>query len=174
METWLDLETRFRSLAPSLQFSRLDAQWGAAGVYWRIAGAGNSSAAQQFEILASIAGQQLGRALTAAGESDSKLLEIADLQHRWYNLLKDSSQEFGNLSYGQQLNDDGTSAGFIYTASLHPFSEASANLCLSLHASHPIKDVKSKWLWFHENYGKGLVIGCILAVVGAAAKFLFA
>lgn len=174
MENWLDLENRFRSLAPAFQFARLDAQWGAAGVHWRIAGAGNPTAVQQFEILASLAGQRLERALVAAGQANSELLQIADAKHRWYSLLKESSPAFGNLSYGQQLNDDGSSAGFIYTGSIHPFSEASANLCLSLHASHPIRDIKSKWVWFHENYGKGLVIGCILALVGAAAKLLFA
>ena len=174
MENWLDLESRFRSLAPALQFARLDAQWGAAGEYWRIAGVSNSAAVQQFEILASIAGKSLERALLAAGESDSKLLGIEDVKHRWYALLKESSPEFGNLSYGQQVSDDGSPAGLIYTGSIRSFSEASGNLCLSLHASHPIKDIKSKWVWFHENYGKGLLIGGILAVAGAAAKLLFA
>jgi len=174
MESWLEFESRFRALAPALQFTRLDAQWGAAGEYWRIAGAANSPVAQQFEILASIAGQQLAKALVLAGETDSPLLQVADAKHRWYRLLKESSPAFGNLSYGEQRNEDGSSAGFIYTGTLHPFAEASANLCLSLHASHPLTEKKSKWLWFHENYGKALIVGGILALVGAAAKLLFA
>ena len=174
MEDWLELERRFRALAPALQFARLDAQWGAAGEYWRVAGAGNSTVVQQFEILATLAGQNLAKALAAVNQSGPPLLHVADAKHRWYGLLKESSPAFGNCSYGEQKNDDGSSAGFIYTGSIHPVAEASANLCLSLHASHPIKEKKSKWLWFHENYGKALIVGGILALVGAAAKLLFA
>lgn len=174
MQTWLDFETRFRALAPALQFVRLDAQWGAAGEYWRIAGGGNSPVIQQFEILAAYAGQQLAKALELAGESTSPLLQVEDPKHRWYRMLKESSPAFGDLSYGEQRNDDGSSAGFIYTGTIHPFAEASANLCLSLHASHPLKEKNSKWHWFHENYGKALIVGGILALVGAAAKLLFA
>ena len=143
-------------------------------MYWRVAGAGNSTSVQQFEILASLAGQQLAKALVAANESASPLLQVEDAKHRWYGLLKESSPAFGNLSYGEQKNDDGSSAGFIYTGSIHPFAEASANLCLSLHASHPVTEKTSKWLWFHENYGRALLVGGILALVGAAAKLLFA
>ena len=174
MDNWLDLESRFRALAPALQHARLDGQWGAAGVYWRVAGAGNSPTVQQFEILATLAGQLLAKVHLAANKSHSPLLQIVDAKHRWYGLLKESSPAFRDLLYGEQKNDNGSSAGFIYTGSIHPFAEASANLCLSLHSSHPITEKKSKWLWFHENYGKALIVGVILALVGAAAKLLFA
>ena len=174
MDSWLELESRFRALAPALRFSRLDAQWGAAGEYWRIAGMGNSPIVQEFEILASLAGQQLAKALRIAGESNSPLLQVANAQHRWYGLLKESSQAFGDRSYGEQLNDDGSSAGFIYTGSIQPFAEASANLCLSLHISHPLTAKKSKWQSFYESYGKALIIGGILTLIGAAAKLVFA
>ena len=170
MQSWLELEKRFRELAPALQFSRLDAQWGAAGEYWRIAGVQNAVVAQQFEILAAIAGEQLVRSNASTPESSAEWPETNDSKYKWFRALKDTSPAFGNLSHGQQLNDDGSSAGFLYTGSLHPFSEASANLCLSLHASHPITEVKSKWVWFHENYGKALLIGLVLTLVAAAIK----
>ena len=174
MKTWLDFETRFRALAPAMQFLRLDAQWGSAGEYWHIAGGGNSHVIQQFEILANNAGQQLAKALEIAGESESSILQIEDPKHRWYNLLKESSPAFGDLGYGEQRNDDGSSAGFIYTGSIRTFAEASANLCLLLHTSHPLEEKYSKWHWFHENYGKSLIVGVILVFAGYAAKLLFA
>ena len=68
MDSWLDIEQRFRLLAPELKHHRLDAQWGAAGEYWRIAGSGSTSATEQFEILSSLAGQLLRRVLK--GESE--------------------------------------------------------------------------------------------------------
>jgi hypothetical protein len=106
-------------------------------------------------------------------EGEAAFLEIEDPRRRWYCLLKLSSPTFGDRSYGEQLNDDGTSAGFIYTGSLTSIADASANLCLALQASHPIVERKGKWQWLHDNYIKALVVGAILAVVGAGVKLMF-
>lgn len=174
MQTWLELEQRFRSLAPSLRHSRLDAQWGVAGEHWRIAGSTDPLVVQQFEALASVAGQMLKRAMKTKESVEPKAPEASDPRLRWYNLLKEASPSFRDLRYGEQRNADGTSAGFIYMGSLPQFADASANLCLSLHTSHPIENKPSRWRWFHENYGKSLIIGIILALVGTVAKLWIA
>jgi hypothetical protein len=172
MKTWLDLEARFRALEPALQFCRLDAQWGAAGEYWRIAGNVSPMARQEYELLSGVAGQFLEQVYSSKIEKEQALLAIVDTRTRWYNLLKQTSPVFGDRSYGEQLNDDGSSAGFIYTGSLNSMAAAAANLCLALQASHPIVERKSRWQWLHENYIKALVVGIVVALVGAAAKFL--
>ena len=48
------------------------------------------------------------------------------------------SSSFGHHGYGEQLNEDRSSAGFIFTGTVNQIAEASANLCLSFHISHPI------------------------------------
>src|SRR5258708_6254163 len=101
MKSWLDLEQRFRNLAPSLQHSRLDAQWGAAGEYWRLAGVGVTPATHEYEILSTVAGQLLEKVLRPNEETEKALLGIADARTRWYNLLKSQSPFFGNRSHGE-------------------------------------------------------------------------
>jgi hypothetical protein len=170
MNSWLDLEQRFRALSLSLQHCRLDGQWGAAGEYWRIAGAPMSPAAHEFEVLSGMAGRLLESVYRSADELEKALLAIPDPEVRWFNLLKAKSPLFGDHSYGQQINEDGSSAGFIFTGTLRQPAEASALLCLSLHATHPLLYKKSKWRTSFENYGKPILIGTILLVVGALIK----
>lgn len=138
MESWFDMEKRFRVLAPDLQHHRLDAQWGAAGEYWRVAGFGRSPATEQFEMLSSLAGQLLGGVLGGGNELEQALLSIKDSKIRWYQALKALSSAFKSDGYGEQLNEDGSSGGFIYTGTINQIAEVSANLCLSLQISHPI------------------------------------
>ena len=131
-------------------------------------------AIQQFEVLASFAGQSLERVLKPEIEAEILLLNISDARIRWYNLLKQSSPTFGNLSYGEQFDEVGSSGGFIFTGSIHKFADASANLCLSLHSSHTLRETpQSKWKWFHDNYCKSLIIGGVFALIGAAFKLIF-
>ncbi|MFD2270511.1 hypothetical protein ACFS07_03585 [Undibacterium arcticum] len=80
MKSWLDLEMRFRSLAPNLRHCRLDVQWGAAGEYWRIAGTGSTPTTQEYELLSVVAGKFLGQVLNASDEADKVLLQITDPQ----------------------------------------------------------------------------------------------
>jgi len=172
VNSWLELEQRFRNLAPTLQHSRLDAQWGAAGEYWRLAGTGVTPATHEYEILSTVAGKLLEKVLRPTEETEKALLGITDARTRWYNLLKSQSPFFGDRSYGEQVHEDGSSAGFIYTGSVRCPAEAAATLCLSLHTSHPVVERKSKWQWLHENYIKAIIVGLVIALVGAAAKFL--
>jgi len=155
-----------------MQFFRLDAQWGAAGEHWRLAGVGLTPSSHEYEILSTIAGQMLERVLRPPIEAEKSLLDISDPKVRWYTLLKTNSPFFGDRSYGEQLHEDSSSAGFIFTGTLSRPAEAAAVLCLSLHASHPIVEKKSKWQWLHDNYVKAIVIGTILALVGAVIKFV--
>ena len=170
MKTWLDLEARFRALEPALQYSRLDAQWGAAGEYWRVAGTVSPTARQEYELLSALGGRWLEQALSPKKESDQVLLGISDPLLRWYSLLKASSPSFGDRSYGQQVNEDGSNAGFIYTGSMHSIGISAANLCLALQTSNPIREKKSAWAWLHENYVKAVLVGIVVAIVGALAK----
>ncbi len=174
VKTWLDLEDRFRLLEPQLQFCRLDAQWGAAGEFWRIAGSGSPVARQEYELLSSLAGKWLEEVFSDRDSDEQALLAIADPRTRWYTLLKQSSPAFGDRSYGEQFNSDGSSAGFIYTGSLHSMGVAAANVCLALQTTHPIIERKSRWQWLHDNYLKAIIIGIILAALGGLAKLLLA
>lgn len=172
MKSWLDLEQRFRNLVPALQHVRLDAQWGAAGEYWRLAGGGLTPASHEYEILSALAGQMLELVLRKSVDAEKLLLDISDPKVRWYNLLKTNSPFFGDRSYGEQLHEDGSSAGSIFTGTLSRPTEAAAVLCLSLQVSHPITERKSKWQWVHEHYIRAIVIGSVLALIGAAIKLL--
>ena len=171
MQTWLDLESRFRSLAPRLKFGRLDAQWGAAGEYWHIAGGVDAAVRQEYELLCGVAGRFLEQVYSSNDPDQARLLEIGNPTTRWYTLLKNFAGT-QNLIYGEQRSDDGSSAGFVYSATVISFVESSANLCLALHAEKPIVERQGKWKWFHENYGKTLIVGVVLAIVGAAIKFV--
>jgi hypothetical protein len=159
-------------MAPALRGCRLDAQWGAAGEYWRIAGFTDAIGRQEYELLCGVGGTFLEQVYSSNVEGERVLLEERDPKVRWYRLLKATSPAFGDLSYGEQLHEDGTSAGFIFTGSLDRIAEASANTCLALHASHPLVERKSKWTWLHENYVKAIVIGVVVAIVGTIIKLV--
>ena len=168
MKSWLDLESRFRSLVPRLKYARLDAQWGAAGEYWQIAGSGDQVTQQEFELLCGVAGRFLEKVYSPKNEDESTILSISDPRHRWYTLLKRFAG-VQSMIYGEQKSIDGS--GFIYTGTVVSFVESSANLCLSLQASHPILDKPGKLQWFHDNYLKTILIGVVLAVIAALLKF---
>ncbi|MGL1277962.1 hypothetical protein ACSTJ6_20310 [Vibrio parahaemolyticus] len=67
MNSWLDFEHRFRTLAPVLQYHRLDDQTGAAGEWWRVAGQPCKSV-EEFELLCELAGEQLIELLKSESE----------------------------------------------------------------------------------------------------------
>ena len=159
-------------MASALNFCRLDAQWGAAGEHWHVAGTSAPVVRREFELLCGVAGQFLERIYSAKVPEQAALLNISNPKIRWYTLLKQTSQ-FEQFVYGEQHNEDGSSAGFIYSATLHSIAESSANLCLALQAEYPIVERTSKWQWFHDNYGKAIVVGVVLALIGAVVKVVF-
>lgn len=137
------------------------------GEYWSIAGGGSNPTTQEYELLASVGGELLGKVLKKKNEADKALLQITDPKLRWYNALKIMSPMFGHSFYAEHIKEDGGSAGFIFTGTVNNFAEASANLCLSFQASHPIVERKSIWQWIHENYIKSAVITIISAIITA-------
>lgn len=138
MDYWLDIEQRFRQLAPELNQHRIDAQWGAAGEHWRVTGARSSPATEQFEILSSLAGRLLLAVLKGDTKEEKAIISTEDEKLRWYKALKMMSSSFENNDCVEQLNADGSSAGLIFSGTVNQIAEASANLCLTFHASHPV------------------------------------
>lgn len=132
MFSWLDLEQRFRQLAPKLSLYRLDAQWGYAGEDWRISGGNRTQAVEEFERLASIAGKLLIHV--------SENLTFADTcspQITWYRALKERSSAFKRGNSATEYDKNNNFAGRVYMGTVCDICNASANLCLSLHSESP-------------------------------------
>lgn len=160
MRSWEQLESGFRALAPSFQGSRIDLHWGAAGEGWRIAGY-RGPAESQFIALARMAGKRLS-AFVAAPELE-QILRVGDDATAWVQALRHLSGAFEHRSPAQQLHEDGSSAGWIYSGHIHHFAEASANLCLHLETleSQYHGDVRSRlsgarWHGAHAHWTKAL------------------
>ena len=131
MVSWAELERRFRDVHSVLAFSRLDAQWGAGGTHWRVAGETDRHAKERFVTLARAAGQKLI-------DTDILIHEVVDQEpnpeERWYLGLKHLSGFFIEGGYGHQLDSDGKQIGIIYIGRVERPAEASAILCQSLSA----------------------------------------
>jgi len=168
MKSWLDLEERFRNLALSLRYVRIDEQTGAAGEHWRIAGSAANESIRQFELLCNLAGQQI----TELKVCSEEILNHPDPKIRWYRLLKEVSPSYKTGISGYQTNDEGENLGWIHTGSISDIGEASANMCLQLHQTHPIKP---KWYEIlYRDYAIQIIIGLILLVAGAVIGTWFA
>jgi hypothetical protein len=126
---WTDLEAQFRALVEPLRWVRLDYQWGAAGIYYRIAGS-NGDATRRFEVLAEIAGRQLVD--LPGGTIPPEILAIPSPTDRWYELLKARSGAFEHGLFGWQSDDAGNHMGDIMTGHIQSFAEASAVMALRL------------------------------------------
>jgi hypothetical protein len=161
MKTWLDFESRFRGLSSVLQHARIDDQSGSAGEYWRIAGiTSNSEAIRQFELLCNISGQQI----TELQACSDEILNHEDPKIRWYRLLKNTSAIYERDNPAYKCDDEGNNLGWLYGGTISNICESSANLCLQLHSSHPIK---LKWHEvLYQDYGKQVIIGIILLIIG--------
>jgi len=135
MPTWSELRADFQALEQNLQYFRLDYQWGAAGVYYRIAGGGFGPSTRRFEILAEIAGRLLAE--IPADQLDPSVLAVPAGKERWYEALRYHSGEFQHDFYGTQRDDAGNDMGNIYTGNIHLPVHASANLALQLSTVEP-------------------------------------
>lgn len=127
---WLQLRSEFEALREPLRFTRLDYQWGAAGMHYRLAGGGSSNATRQFEVLAGIAGNQL--VLLPAGAITEAVSGVHDAVSRWYEALREHSGAFEVGYVGIQTSATGEDMGHIYTGTLNAPAESSALLCLKL------------------------------------------
>jgi len=139
MKSWLEFEERFRRIAAPLQYLRIDFQWGAAGEYWCSCGMSSNGLTSQFDMLAELS----GLALLECAKAHVELLPLAakekEARHVWYRALKELTNEFKFGLYGTQYQEDGSNAGTIYSGSISNVVEASANLCLLLHARYPLQ-----------------------------------
>jgi hypothetical protein len=135
--TWYDLERRFRELEPALQFSRIDGQTGAAGEYWRIAGGFDRDATSRFEATAAIASTRLFQDFTVEINSYPELEQETDPTIRWYKALQYIGNKYEHGPMAEQVNDDGSSGGFLYRGSILRPATVSATLCLTLASRAP-------------------------------------
>ncbi len=143
MNTWLDIEKRFRDISPSLSGVRLDHQWGDAGEYWRVAGGSHDNNFEQFEILASIAGQLLEKSLPKNDPVLEKIVNEESYENRWYRAVWELTNKIENYTFGIMKNDNDEKVGQIHSAMIFNVVNVSANLCLRLHALYPIKEVNT-------------------------------
>ena len=136
--TWLELEQRFRELEAPLQLTRIDGQTGAAGEHWRWAGSPSGDAGRRFRAIAAMASARLFQDFPSKIGSFPELESESDPVIRWYKALKFIADRYEEGQYAEQINDDGSSAGFIFMGSIERPAAASATLCLEL-ASRPIE-----------------------------------
>jgi hypothetical protein len=128
MKTWPEFEQRFRQIATHLQDFRIDFALGAAGERWGLCGMPPNSFSRQFEALAELAGKALQECSIKYPELLPLIPMEKKLKHIWYRALKELSKEFKtNLL-----------AVHIFSGSVMNIGEASANLCLLLHARYPL------------------------------------
>jgi hypothetical protein len=98
METWLDIEQRFRTLAEPLRFLRLDVQWGGStGEGWHLAGMGRTSVVAEFEALSAIAGDALVKAFAGSPQKPDWLSD-PESDRRWFRALKEQSRAIEKLT----------------------------------------------------------------------------
>lgn len=166
MQTWLDLEKRFRLLTSKLKDTRLDEQSGHAGEYWRLAGGYSSSSHNEFELLSSLA----GNLLREVGHHKAELREITNHQDSkicWYRALKKFSNSCSPRFYAVQKDKKGDDS-VIVISSIHDLAENSANVCLFLEVHYPLTTKFYIKLW--NDYGKQIAIGIIIAVILAILR----
>lgn len=173
MKTWLELEERFKELQEPLRHYRLDIQWGSQGEYFNITGGPPNSYTRKFEVLAGVAGRFLERSVSEKSEPGTTLLKESNAALRWYRALKGLSGDFEHSDPARVLDDEGNFQGHIFFGSLHSVAQASANLCLKMHAEFPLRDDRSFLARLYDEYGRELVIGALLAVIAAIIGLFF-
>lgn len=166
MPTWSELEAGFRELEAQLRYSRLDVQWGTSGEYWRLAGSHTLNVERRFEALAHVAGEKLGRTLTVSTEQYEELLSEANPVWRWYKALWKIGDDFRFAFTAQELDENDTVVGHLYTGSIEHPAESSSVLCLEISARYPEQEGQQSLLRsFWEKYGGPVVIGVAIIVL---------
>jgi hypothetical protein len=176
LKDWLELERRFRDLSEHLQAARIDHQTGAAGESWDFSGARNNLRASEFRALAAVAGRFLERSQGAANnEALSRCLGERDPTIRWYRLLESSGGTSENKGMGQLTDPTtGDPKGAVFFGSIYTPAEASATLCLLLHANHPVHDTRPFHRRIYEDHFEKIVVAVLIAVVGTLITTVFA
>lgn len=144
MQTWRELEKEFKELVPQMQYIRLDAQWGAVGEYWHLAGGFNRNAEKRFIALAHIAGEKLSKVLSPGIDVADEILAEKNPLYRWYKGIWKISGDFEYSFIAEQKTDKDESAGFIYTGTINDIAEASATFCVELTAEYPERETEKE------------------------------
>jgi len=137
MTSWIEIEAKFKEMGPLLRDSRIDAQWGHSGEYWRIAGALDVYAAKRFEAIARIAGEKLRNVLLKTPEPPKEIITETDPVRCWYKGLAYIGKNMNYEFTAKALDEKGDVVGHIYTGRIHRIAEASAILCLELSSRFP-------------------------------------
>ncbi|WP_375169667.1 hypothetical protein [Marinobacter sp.] len=141
MLSWQELRKEFQACEEALRFVRINYQWGAAGTYFRLAGVPVSPKLREFETLCSLAGVKLSE--IQPEELSEAVLGISSPEERWYEALRQYSGLFASGPSATQMNDDGSSAGHIFTGSIHDPAQASMICALRL-SEMPVKNPAPK------------------------------
>lgn len=132
LPTWDELAARFSQLEPALQFSRIDGQTGAAGEHWRIAGAPARDAEERFKATVNIASARLEQDFPDEIAKHKDIIDEQDPLIRWYKALRHIGNRYESDHYGAQINDDGSSGGFIFLGTISQPAAGSQTLYLTL------------------------------------------
>lgn len=179
MLTWQKLREEFQDCEEALRFVRIDYQWGASGTYYRPAGMLGAAKLKQFESLCSFAGTKLSE--IQPEEISEAVLALSSPVDRWYEALRQYSGLFITGPIARQLNEDGSSAGHIFTGSIHDPVQASVICALQL-SEKPVKEVEPQgWLDRLEKFLSNelkqrryfwgfiaFVVATIIAILGLA------
>ena len=139
MKSWLEFEERFRGIAPSLQYQRIDFQWGTDGEYWQVCGGAVPSAARRFSAIAMLSGIALLEAAKIYSELETIVSKENEPEHVWYRALKELTGEF-KMSPIYFTDENRSPKGNIFIGSIENICEVSANLCLVLHGRYPLPE----------------------------------
>ena len=163
MLSWKELEEEFFKLKDALQSSRIDAQWGDSGEYWRIAGGMHKTVIQRFKQLACIAGEKLLEVDQV--KNYKEIINENDPEIRWYKGIKNLFDNSFNFKFCGTMRDDknNNDAGHIYAGSIYNIAEYSANLCLKMMPKE--KDNKKNVSMFNKIWDK-YAVGIIVGIVG--------
>ena len=176
MENWLELEARFRALAPTFQGVRLDDQTGSAGEHWMLAAAPRHTAVAEFEGLCRIAGGLLKR-LASDDSLYSDLASHDDPKICWYRAMKHlaGAHEQGIVAFHTSV--DGDDLGPIVTGSIYNVPQTAANLCLFLQDNMPVPAPRapesSIWRKIYDDFGKKIIGAVLVFLALAGVKVLF-
>lgn len=167
MNSWADIEKRFRALEEPLRGLRLDFQWGDAGEHWNLTGVQRDEAYRECLLLSGVAGKLLEHSLTGEKDPGRWLLQVRDPTYRWFRAVKELSGRFESHLPAYGVDEDGNRVETIYTGTMPNYIINSANLCLWLEAEYPVQDRRSFWERVYEDHGRTLINGTVLIIVSA-------
>ena len=167
MQSWGDIEKRFRGLEEPLRGLRLDYQWGNAGEHWNLTGVQRDEAYRECLLLSGIAGKLMERSLDAEADPGLWLLREQDPTHRWFRAVMELSGQFEPRHTAYGMAEHGNRAETIFTGSMSNYVVNSANLCLWLEAEYPVQSRRVLWERLYEDHGRALLNGTILIIVSA-------